>query len=86
MSRKTGDLGWMVDRLHRELVIETTAYAIRLFLFFLQIVFLVLKLCYIINWPWYAVCAPILIYCGIAILLLVFLLVVYAYGYFTGQL
>lgn len=42
----------------------------------LQIVFIVLKLCKVINWSWWWVLAPTWIYAGLVVLiLLVFLLI-----------
>ena len=43
----------------------------------LQLVFIVLKLCNVINWSWWLVLLPTLITCGIAVIL--FALLLWAY-------
>lgn len=44
-------------------------------LFTLFIVFLILKLVGVITWSWWLVCLPLLIYAGIIVLVLLFILI-----------
>ena len=47
--------------------------------FVLFLVFLILKLCKVINWSWWWVTAPLWIPLGLAIIFIVIVLIVYKY-------
>lgn len=49
----------------------------------LQIVFIVLKLCKVINWSWWAVMLPAIIWAGIGVIVLI-VFAVWALGLYFG--